>query len=185
MISTRCGRSNSLIATLFSLSCYHFLIRTVPLFIECSRYNAVLTAAHARTKQLGGIQHSGPHSTETSAEEWARNCCLARIIREPLNTSTFCFGTGCSTSGANKSHANKTVPAPRAANFGGDPSWRSQFLRSRANIGARRPMARAARVKTRVRILLKSTTAGESERAGFFCTRPQCLSSTAAYARSN
>lgn len=109
----------------------------------------MLTAAHARTKQLGGIQHFGPHSTETSAEEWARNCCLARIIREPLNTSTFCFGTGCSTSGANKSHANKIVPAPRVANFGGDLSWRSQFLRSRANIGARRPMARAARVKTR------------------------------------
>lgn len=45
---------------------------------------------------------------------------------------------GCSTSGANKSHANKAL-GPRVA--AGNRMRRSQFLRSRANIGVRRPGA--------------------------------------------
>lgn len=179
LLSARCECPNSLISTLFlsfPLSLFFFLIRTIPWFIECLRHNILLTVTPARTK-YSSVVFSTPNRTRRKR---VRRSASPRLLFGENYPRTakhihLRFSTECSTSGANKSRANKTVAASRTASRGGNPPRRGGDPNSCAREQILEPdaLARAARVKTRVRIQLKSPTADGSRRAGFFFLPPR------------
>lgn len=125
--------------------------------------------------------------TGAAEEKPARDCCLARIIPRPLNASPFRRG---GVARAVRIKAAQTKPWGRESRREtgcGDPNFyaREQILESDAP-------ARAARVKMRVRIQLKlchrtrTRLINAKASVPFFSrTRPQCLSSLAAFARAS
>lgn len=158
-----------------------FLIRTMPWFIECSRHNALLTLAHARTKYSSVF--STPDRTRRKRERRSGRLLFGENYPRTAKHIHLRYSTGCSTSGANKSRANKSVPAPRAAGSGihrGGPNFcaREQILEPR------RPGTCRACQNTRAHSIKIHHRGRKRSAPGFFSVGDRkCLSSPLMHAR--